>query len=103
MTALANQLLQAGLIPQPVYDTAIDSLSGQPTRNRVTNLLSSAKGAVKHRNEQHFVRLCEIVREVGDSAVADKLLREANITRGRSIIALALVIAVFVLHTHHCS
>ena len=82
-TAFANQLKQADFIPHPVYITAIDCQSGQ-TANWVTNLLSSAEGAIKNRDEQHFVKLCEIVREVGDSAVADKLLREANIASGRS-------------------
>ena len=45
-TAFANQLKQAGFIPHPVYDIAIDGRSGQTTKDRVTNLLSSAEGAI---------------------------------------------------------
>ena len=73
----ANQLLQAGLIQKPAFDTAIDSQSGQPTKTRVTQLLSSALEAIKHE-KRHFEKLCEIVREVGDSAVADNLLRQLS-------------------------
>ena len=103
-TVFANQLKQAGFIPRSVYDTAIDGRSGQTTKDRVTNLLSSAEGAIKNRDEQHFVKLCEIVREVGDSAVADKLLREANIASGRSKYNYRHTI-LGSTHTlpHHCS
>ena len=83
-TAFANQLKQAGFIPRSVYNTAIDGRLGQTTKDRVTNLLASTEGAIKNRDKQHFVKLCEIVREVGDSVVADKLLHEANIASGRS-------------------
>ena len=98
-TAFANQLKQAGFIPRSVYDTAIDGRSGQTTKDRVTNLLSSAEGAVKNRDEQHFVKLCEIVREVGDSAVADKLLHEANIASGRSKYIITLFYYRLYIHT----
>ena len=103
-TAFANQLKQAGFIPHSVYNTAIDGRSGQTTKDRVTNLLASTEGAIKNRDEQHFVKLCEIVREVGDSAVADKLLREANVASGRSKYNYRHTI-LGSTHTlpHHCS
>lgn len=78
-TAFANELLQAKLISRPAFETAISRQTGQSDRDRVTNLLSSVQEAIKHR-EQRFVKLCEIVREVGDGAVADKLLSDANMT-----------------------
>ena len=62
-TAFANQLKQAGFISRPVYNTAIAGRLGQTTKDRVTNLLASTEGAIKNRDEQHFVKLCEIVRE----------------------------------------
>lgn len=76
-TAFANQLWQAALISRPAFDTTISSQTGQSDSQRVTNLLSSVQEAIKHR-EQRFVKLCEIVREVGDGAVADKLLSDAS-------------------------
>ena len=101
-TAFANQLKQAGLIPHPVFNTAIHGRLGQTIKDRVTNLLSSAEEAVKNRDKQHFVKLCEIVREVGDSAVADKLLHEANIASGRSKYNHTILGSTHTL-PHHCS
>lgn len=72
-TEFANRLLKDGLISKPAQETAVDRFTGRSGKERATELMSSVEVAVKIEGNR-FKTLCEIVRSIGDSVVANKLV-----------------------------
>ena len=72
-TDFAKHLKTKGLIPNPVFTTAIDRSTNRSTQERVSDLLSSVETAIKQGQGECFAKLCDILKVCGGTAVADKL------------------------------